>query len=64
MFKELDVVRLKASDAETGVSTQDVGTIVLVLSDGVYMVEFMDADQTTNEAALDKAYYESELDPA
>lgn len=62
VFKELDVVRLKNEDHEAGVKTSFTGTVVDVLAEGVYTVEFFDDKNETVMPALHKVYYESELE--
>jgi hypothetical protein len=61
MIKLLDVVHLKDPDDKFGLSIDDKGTVVEVLSDGVYMVEFVDSDGNTIESSLDRAFYHREL---
>ncbi|MDL2257868.1 DUF4926 domain-containing protein [Eubacteriales bacterium OttesenSCG-928-K08] len=61
MLKLLDVVHLKADDPDVGVFVKDTGTIVDVLSDGIYTVEFIDDKGHTNMEALAKVYCENEL---
>lgn len=61
MFKQLDVVRLKENDVETGVKTSFIGTIVDVLTENVFTVEFFDDDGYTIEPSLWKLYYADQL---
>ena len=61
MFALLDVVRLKKADSDTGATPGNTGTIVDVLADGVYTVEFFDEDHDTIMESLDKYYREDEL---
>jgi hypothetical protein len=63
MFKELDAVRLKNGDAEVGVTSDDVGTIVDISEwkgKKYYTIEFMNGIYT-NDKALNKAYFEEDL---
>ena len=59
MLKLLDVVKLNDSDADVPVGS--VGTIVEVLSDNCFIVEFFDKDHETIDASLDKVYNASQL---
>jgi len=61
VFKELDVVRLKKDDTESGVKTTHLGTIVDVLADDVFTVEFIDEHGDTIMPSLLKTYSANEL---
>ena len=61
MLSELDVVRLKADDTQAGVLTSFDGTIVDVLSENEFTVEFFDNDGNTILPALYKTYKADEL---
>lgn len=65
MFQMLDLVRLKKSNMELGVTTNMLGTVVDVSGHGkAYTVEFIDTDGNTVEEALDVLFTDDDLVPA
>lgn len=61
MFQELDIVRLKIDDIDTGVLSSYTGTIVDVVAESQYTVDFVNADGETIVDALYKIYTADEL---
>ena len=61
MFELLEVVKLKKVIRGLEVSLENTGTIVDVLKDGVYTVEFFDKEHETIEASLFHYFTDKDL---
>lgn len=62
MLKLYDVVKLKKSNPELGISSSNTGAVVDILSGGeAYTVEFIGNDGETIEPALFVEFTEDEL---
>ena len=63
MFNLYDVVKLKASREDIGVSNTDIGTIIdYVEKENVYSVEFIDSNGETIEDSIYEYFSPDELE--
>lgn len=61
-MKELDLVRLKKDDPESGITTEDIGTIVDIIPNAkACTIDFVDNEGFSNYKALIKHYLLSDL---